>query len=179
MAPARRPSRTARSSSEGSGGLRNHPTLSAGPAATSRSSSVRVAPKPARRWRWATLRRSHGSFGVGTNAAHAVLSILVMASPRVFEAADFQVAEVLRLARLDSEFDLRLLLLVEDDDPVGSSRNERRERHPAACIGLDVAVMVDVEVAGMDRVGHERAGLLVVEADIAPRRAGREHDLQV
>ena len=57
----------------GRAGLRNRPTLSAGPAATSRSSSARVAPKPARRWRWATLRRSHGSSGVGTNGAHAVL----------------------------------------------------------------------------------------------------------
>src|SRR5262249_814695 len=135
------------SSSEGSGGSKNRPTLSAGPAATSRSSSARVAPKPARRWRWATLRWSHGSSGVGTNGAHAVLSIPVMASPRALEVADLQVAEVLRLARLDGELDFRLLLLVEDDDPVGRPRDERRERHPADRIGLDVAVAADVEVA--------------------------------
>src|SRR3954469_5075799 len=116
MAPARRPSQTARSSSEASGGSRNRRMLSAGPAARSRASSARVAPNPARRWRWAALRRSHGSSGVGTNGAHAVLSILVMASPRVFQVADLQVAEVLRLARLDCELDLRPLFLIEDDD---------------------------------------------------------------
>src|SRR5262249_12481514 len=148
--------------------------LSAGPAATSRSCSARVAPKPARRWRWATLRTSHGSSGVGTNAAHAVLSILFIGSPRTLEVADFQVAEVLYVARPNGEFDPRLLLLVEDDDPIGSSGNERRKRHLAVGVGLDVAVAVDVKVAGVNRVRHQRAGLLIVHEYISERRSIRE-----
>src|SRR3954469_12270961 len=107
MAPARRPSQTARSSSEASGGSRNRRMLSAGPAARSRASSSRVAPNPARRWRWATLRRSHGSSGVGSYGSHADFSILLMASPRLFQVLDLQVAEVLRLPRIDGELDLR------------------------------------------------------------------------
>ena len=48
------------------GGWNSRSTLASGPASRSRSSSARVAPKPARRCRWATLRRSQGSSGVGS-----------------------------------------------------------------------------------------------------------------
>jgi hypothetical protein len=44
---------------------RRRTMLASGPASRSRSSSVQVAPKPARTCRWATLRRYQGSCGVG------------------------------------------------------------------------------------------------------------------
>ena len=61
----RRPSIASASSGGSGGGWNSRSTLASGPAARSRSSSARVAPKPARRCRWATLRRSQGSSGVG------------------------------------------------------------------------------------------------------------------
>jgi len=62
----RRPSITSASSGGSTEGRNSRSTLVSGPAAMSRSSSARVAPNPARRCNWATLRRSHGSSGVGS-----------------------------------------------------------------------------------------------------------------